>query len=60
MLLTAKSFETFPKHSGYGFMALWFFALNWYIFVAFTKKNCCLHYDVDFMYKNFDIILKNQ
>ena len=37
MLLTAKPFETFPKHNIYGFMSE-IFALNWYIFGHLQKK----------------------
>ena len=41
MLLTAKSFEIFPKSNGYSFIAEPF-AFNWYIYVALTSKKLLL------------------
>ena len=37
MLSAVKSFEIFLKHNGYGFISE-FFALDWYTFMALTKK----------------------
>ena len=53
-MLTAKSFETFSKANGFGFISD-SFALNGCIFVELPDKNCCLHHNSD-LSKTFFLI----
>ena len=56
MLLAVKPFEIFPRKNRYSFTSE-SFTLNQYIFVAWTKKRCCFHYN-EGLNKMFFPILK--